>query len=76
MSCVYERERERERERESESRVGAELKQHGALIDHPEREPLKVLGKHYGSVVDIIIQELDLGAWLQEEYLGPRPRGS
>lgn len=24
--------------------------------DHPEREPLKVLEKHYGSVVDIIIQ--------------------
>ena len=50
--------------------------QHRALIDHPEREPLKVLGKHYASVVDIMIQELDLGAWKQEEHLGPRPRES
>ena len=48
--------------------------QHGARTDRPEREPLKVLEKHYGSVVDIMIQELDLAAWKQEEHLGPRPR--
>ena len=40
----------------------------------PWKGTLESSGKHYGSVVDIMIQELDLGAWKQEEHLGPRPR--